>query len=291
MPVNEVNNDVYTGEARSPAEGVIDKEIDQKTKRVAKDKITPPVPQATPPPATYSILDSIYQLFWPTPAPSTSSKPPETPPKAPPSCDSLWSQRDLPRLFDLLEVEMTTPQGIIWKPNVDRNRLPQLKEPSTYLNKNEPSEEEIVEMLTAFIPTIESRHGVQISTAAFEECLALSKRFIKNERFPDKTIDLLEQAARFVNLSEASQANVMLQDQKLAVFLDRLLLIRQEVDDPQIIDQKIQEIRSRLTRTVTVEHMRDVVSRKTGIPIKKLQKPEKNFVASLKKQISDVWKN
>jgi|GEM_PF-1948294 len=290
MPVNELNNDVYTGEARSSSGGVIDKEIDQKTKRVAKEKITP-VPQEKPPPATYSILDSIYQLFGGTPAPSTSPIPPETPPKTSPSCDSLWSQRDLPRLFDLLEVEMTTPQGITWKPSVDRNRLPQLKGPSTYLNKNEPSEEEIVEMLTAFIPTIESRHGVQISTAAFEECLALSQRFIKNERFPDKALDLLEQAASFASLSETSQASVMLQDQKLAVFLDRLLLMRQEVDDPQIIDQKTQEIRSRLTRTVTIEHMREMVSRKTGISIKKLQKREKNFVASLEKQISDVWKN
>ncbi|HEX4838994.1 MAG TPA: AAA family ATPase [Rhabdochlamydiaceae bacterium] len=455
MPVNEVNNDVYTGEARSSSEGV--NKTDQKTQNIAKDKITPPVPQETPPPASYFSLDFFYQLFWPAPAPSTSPKPPETPPKAPPSCDSLWSQRDLPRLLDLLETEMHTPQGITWRPKANLDQLPKLKSDSTYLNQfardltqealegklspfvgrekeiaqiaeilmrrqkntplllgvpgvgksaivegiaqmivqnnenlppvfkdkriyliqskfltdrtpkgddpveglveliqearanknqmilfiddihsfitsnilkqaladgsisciaattpldykkmlkndptlmsqfptpyvREPLEKEVLAILKAFIPRFESRHGVRMGEEALEECLALSKRFINSEKFPQKALDLLDQAANLASVEKTIRVDEMLRHQQWAFFFDRLLLMRKEVDDPQIIDQKIEEIRTRFPQ-VTADHIRKVVSRKLDIPISTLLEPEKNFVDKLEKQISDVWEN
>jgi ATP-dependent Clp protease ATP-binding subunit ClpA len=66
--------------------------------------------------------------------------------------------------------------------------------------------------------------------------------------------------------------------------------MRKEVDDPQLIDQKIQEIHSRFTQ-VTADHIRAIVARKTGIPINKLLEPEKNSVVNQEKLISDVWEN
>ncbi|HEX2580331.1 MAG TPA: ATP-dependent Clp protease ATP-binding subunit, partial [Rhabdochlamydiaceae bacterium] len=433
-----------------------------KTKLVAKDKINP-APQTTPP-ASYSFLDSIpgytqfSQLLWGAPPSNDKSTLSETPQQ--PSLNRLWEQRDFPRLFDLLESEMNTPQGITWKPKANLDRLPKLKGPSTYINKfardlteeamegklrpfvgrekeisltaeilirsqksnplllgdpgvgksvipegiaqlivkndeklspvfkgkriyfiqwellaagarkysddtlekrlseliaeartnkdqmilfideihsflkndkesmailkpaladgtisciaattpwdykgmlaadpalerrfplvhvKEPSDQEILAILKAFIPRLESHHGVHISKEAFEECLTLSKRFIRSESFPDKAIDLLDQAASFVSLSKEPPI-VLLQDKKLAVFLDRLLLMRKEVDNPQIIDQKIQEISNRFNRTITADHIREIVSRKIDIPIKKLQEPEKHLLNNLEKLISE----
>jgi ATP-dependent Clp protease ATP-binding subunit ClpA len=468
MPINEVNNDCYTEGEVPSTKNEVEKEIDQKTKLVAKDKITPP-PQTTPPAATYSLLDPIYTLFeklfgaGPTPAPPPHQTPklPEPPP-ASPSCDSLWSQRDLPRLLDLLESEMYSPQGITWRPKANLDRLPKLKNDSTYLNRfardlteeaiegklppfvgrekeiaqieaifrrrqrnnpllagdkgvgksataegiaqmivqndeklspvfkdkriyliqpklladraqklsgedpgkalaeliaearankdqmilfiddihsflndekasavlkprladgtisyiaattlldykkmrkdnptlmlqfptvyvKEPSEQEILAILKAFIPRFERRNGVRISEEAIEECVALSKRFIKNEKFPDKAIDLLDRAANFATLAK-TRVDEMLKHQQWTVFLDRLLLMRKEVDDPQIIDQKIEEIRNRFP-LVTTDHIREAASRKLDIPVSKLLEPEKKFVEKYEKLISDVWEN
>jgi len=469
MPVNEVSNDVHTGEAIPSAQGIAGNETDQKTKLVAKDKIASP--QGAPPSASYSpsgyfIYALMDRLFGKTPAPVSPPdnipKLPEPPP-APPSCDSLWSQRDLPRLFDLIEKKMYTPQGITWRPKANLDRLPTLKGDSTYLNKfardlteeamegklspfvgrekqiaqiaailmqrqmnnpllvgdpgvgksaiaegiaqmivqndeklspvfkdkriyliqselladrvqklpgsdlgkvlvkliaethanqdqvilvideihaflkdketsvvlkrlladgiisciatttpldykkmmwhdftlmlqfptvhvKEPSKQQTLEILKAFIPRLESRHGVRISEKAIEECLTLSKRFIKNEHFPNKATDLLDQAASFASLTEMPRVDAILRNQQWAVFLDRLLLMRKEVDDPQLIDQKIQEIHSRFTQ-VTADHIRAIVARKTGIPINKLLEPEKNSVVNQEKLISDVWEN
>jgi ATP-dependent Clp protease ATP-binding subunit ClpC len=453
MAVEEINNDVYVAETVSSSKSDVGNETDQKTQLVSKEKIKT-TPQKTQPPVKYSILDCIpgYSLL------SQYFSPPQ---ETPSTGDSLWNQRDFPRLFDFLEMEMNSPQGITWKPSADLTRVPTLKNASTNLHRfardltqeamegklrpfvgrqkeielaaeilmrsqksnplllgapgvgksaipegiaqaivknqedlspvfkgkriffiqwellaagarkysdddlekrlaqliaearenkeqmilfideihsflknnkesmailkpaladgtisciaattpwdykkmlendpalerrfpivpvKEPSENETLQILKAFIPRLESHHGVHINDEAFEECIALSKRFIRSESFPDKAIDLLDQAASYVSLAKSSQASVILQDKQLAVFLNRLLLMRKDVDDPQIIDEKIQEIRSRFNRSVSADHIREMVSRKIEIPINKLQEPERHLLTNLEKLISE----
>ncbi|HEY5235945.1 MAG TPA: AAA family ATPase, partial [Rhabdochlamydiaceae bacterium] len=135
MAVDEVNNDVHVQEIGSSSETVVGNETDKKTQLVSKEKIKTTT-QETQPPVNYSYLDYIpgysllSQYFSPSPATVASGNSWTVA-----SGDSLWSQRDLPRLFDFLEMEMNSPQGITWKPSADLSRVPLLKNPSINLNK------------------------------------------------------------------------------------------------------------------------------------------------------------
>jgi ATP-dependent Clp protease ATP-binding subunit ClpC len=151
----------------------------------------------------------------------------------------------------------------------------------------EPSESDVLHILKACIARLEAHHGVRISDEAVRECIELSKRFIRSESFPDKAIDLLDQAASSMSLSRSTDAKVIHQDKQLALFLDRLLFMRESVEDPTIIDQKILEIRSRFSRSVTPDQIRQVVSRKINIPLQKLQEPEKILLNSLEAVIAE----
>ncbi|MBP3543737.1 MAG: ATP-dependent Clp protease ATP-binding subunit, partial [Lachnospiraceae bacterium] len=60
---------------------------------------------------------------------------------------------------------------------------------------DEPSEEEAVSILKGLRSSYESHHGVQITDAALDAAVKLSKRYINDRFLPDKAIDLIDEAS------------------------------------------------------------------------------------------------
>ena len=64
----------------------------------------------------------------------------------------------------------------------------------------EPSEEETVGILKGIVSQYEQHHQVKIAEEALEAAVKLSSRYINDRRFPDKAIDVMDEAAAAVRL-------------------------------------------------------------------------------------------
>ena len=68
----------------------------------------------------------------------------------------------------------------------------------------EPTAEETVEILINLRPKYEAFHGVRISDEAIDSAVKLSERYITDRFFPDKAIDLIDEAAAGVSIEGES---------------------------------------------------------------------------------------
>jgi ATP-dependent Clp protease ATP-binding subunit ClpC len=65
---------------------------------------------------------------------------------------------------------------------------------------NEPTKSQTLEILKAIRPRYESHHQLKISDEALQRCVDLSDQHIHDRYFPDKAIDLMDEAAAKVKL-------------------------------------------------------------------------------------------
>lgn len=74
---------------------------------------------------------------------------------------------------------------------------------------NEPSLDEMKEILAQVCPQYEEHHMVTITPEALEAAVELCARFMPDKRFPEKAIDLLDQACSRVHISQITQLEAL----------------------------------------------------------------------------------
>jgi len=123
----------------------------------------------------------------------------------------------------------------------------------------ELSPEATLEVLKRLRPSLEMHHGVRISSRAIEASIALTQRYMPNRCFPDKAIDVLDQACSRYRLRQAAFKS-----------------------DPTLADA---------TATpggedrVTPHDIRKVVSQATSIPLEDLTVEERLHIQDLDKRL------
>ncbi|WP_145095860.1 type VI secretion system ATPase TssH [Anatilimnocola aggregata] len=65
----------------------------------------------------------------------------------------------------------------------------------------EPGEEQAINMMRGFTPTLEDHHGLQVLDEAIRDAVKLSSRYITGRQLPDKSVSLLDTAAARVAIS------------------------------------------------------------------------------------------
>lgn len=70
---------------------------------------------------------------------------------------------------------------------------------------NEPTSEETIQILSGVAKNYAAFHGVEITPSAIEAAVKLAERFYPEKFFPDKAIDLLDEAAAAKKLSTANK--------------------------------------------------------------------------------------
>src|SRR5205809_1804272 len=70
---------------------------------------------------------------------------------------------------------------------------------------DEPSAEEAVEMLRTIRANYETHHGVEITDQAIEAAVKLSERYINDRLLPDKSIDVMDEAASALRLEASAK--------------------------------------------------------------------------------------
>ncbi len=162
----------------------------------------------------------------------------------------------------------------------------------------EPTEEQGIKMLKAIKDKYEAFHRVKIPDDAIEAAVILSKRYVGDRFLPDKAVDLIDEAAAAVRLPLISLP------EEIKSLETRITQLSQELKESEkktdhvksrILRSKIEEINSGLkekkdeynlkksqsTGAVTVDIIKDIIARWTGIPVSKISSSETGKLAHL----------
>lgn len=155
----------------------------------------------------------------------------------------------------------------------------------------EPSKEEAIQILMGLRDKYEAHHKVRITDEAIKAAVELSARYITDRYLPDKAIDLIDEAASRVrlqaftppsrikeleekleNLRKEKEEAVMNQNfEKAAQIRDEEQRIREQIEKEK---EKWATQNTTNTEVVTEEHIAQIVSSWTGIPVQRLEQAE-----------------
>ena len=164
----------------------------------------------------------------------------------------------------------------------------------------EPNEEQAIKMIKAIKDKYEAFHRVKIPDTAIEAAVKFSKKYVGDRFLPDKAVDLIDEAASAVRLPLISLPEEIRSIETRIAELNQEFQEAQKANDSvksRILKSKIAEIQSSLnekkeqfnqrkaqtTTEISVEIIKDIVSRWTGIPVAKIAGSEMEKLANLEK--------
>ncbi|HEX4609923.1 MAG TPA: ATP-dependent Clp protease ATP-binding subunit, partial [Urbifossiella sp.] len=170
---------------------------------------------------------------------------------------------------------------------------------------NPPSMAEAVEILKGLRDRYEAHHRVQITDAALKSAVELSERYISGHCLPDKAIDVIDEAGARVRLKAMTrppdlkeldeqieklntekEAAVMEQDfEKAAHLRDQAEKLRKKKE------QTTKEWREKAKETdgvVDEEVIAEVVSKMTGVPLKKVGEDETRRLLNMEAELHNA---
>ncbi|WP_423409857.1 AAA family ATPase [Heyndrickxia sp. MSNUG] len=161
----------------------------------------------------------------------------------------------------------------------------------------EPNVDEAIEILKGIQSKYEDFHEVSFENDAIKACVQLSHRYIQDRFLPDKAIDLMDEAGSKINLVSdyTNQNNAESRLAEIANEKERAL--KQEDyetaaklrDEETKLEKAIHAKGNSARPVVTVQHIQEIIEKKTGIPVGKLQEDEqekmKNLVANLNDKV------
>lgn len=168
----------------------------------------------------------------------------------------------------------------------------------------EPTVEQTIEILRGLRDKYEAHHKVKITDEAIVAAAELSDRYIANRFLPDKAIDLIDQAASRVRIG------VDTLDQELAELdhdIKRLnrerdyAINHKQMDKAKDLETRIRKFEDKkdastgrwqtkrgvTSKSVSVEHIAQVVSSLTGIPVAELTQEEKEKLLRLEQRLHE----
>ena len=165
---------------------------------------------------------------------------------------------------------------------------------------SETSASETLAILKGLRKHYESFHGITISDMVLEDAVRLASRYIHDRYMPDKAIDLIDEAAAHLKVLKVKTSPEIRNLQKELKLLNARIEEAVDSEDyekaakyktkaSQINDEllKLEKNRKNSKRlTLTIEDLSDVVSRITGIPLKKVIASEASYLLSLEKLLS-----
>ncbi len=161
----------------------------------------------------------------------------------------------------------------------------------------ETSPSETLAILKGLKKHYESYHGVSISDEVLEDAVRLASRYIHDRYMPDKAIDLIDEAAAHLKVLKVKTSPEVRNLQKELKLLNARIEDAVDSEDYEKAAQyktKASQINSELSKlgkaqrnkqrlSLTVEDLSDVVSRMTGIPLKKVIASEASYLLQLEK--------
>jgi ATP-dependent Clp protease ATP-binding subunit ClpC len=169
---------------------------------------------------------------------------------------------------------------------------------------SEPTVEQTITILRGLRDRYEAHHKVKITDEAIVAAAELSDRYITNRYLPDKAIDLIDQAAARVRISTTSPTAEMKELEPTISQLKRELdsaTSRKDFDRAKEIESEIKQKEKELedekekrrktsatqSAEVRAEHIAQIVSSLTGIPVTELTMEERERLLGLENRLHE----
>lgn len=166
------------------------------------------------------------------------------------------------------------------------------------INVEEPTRETAIEMLGGLKERYEKHHGVKISEEAMTAAVDMGIRYITDRFLPDKAIDLIDEASSRVKLKKSTppddlkeaenQLKKILDDKKNAIkmqdFEKAAALRDREKETTKLLRVKRQawdDASRNETKVIKGEHIAEVVSSWTGVPVSQITREESEKLLNL----------
>jgi ATP-dependent Clp protease ATP-binding subunit ClpC len=167
---------------------------------------------------------------------------------------------------------------------------------------NPPSKDEAVEILKGLRDRYEAHHRVQIKDEALNQAVELSDRYISGRCLPDKAIDVIDEAGARVRLKAMtrppdlkdldSQIEQLNQEKETAVAeqdFEKAAHLRDQADKlkkrKENITREWREKSKEIDGVVDEEVIAEVVSKMTGVPLKRLEDNETQRLLSMEDEL------
>ncbi|MBQ9767283.1 MAG: ATP-dependent Clp protease ATP-binding subunit [Lachnospiraceae bacterium] len=157
----------------------------------------------------------------------------------------------------------------------------------------EPSLAEAEDILFGLRATYETHHGIKISDDAVKAAVRLSERYINDRFLPDKAIDVLDEAASMVRLSELTGKEALSEKKQQLEKLEQekeALLLSGDAEGAIALAAKQKRLKNRIAAeeaaenkvlTLSEQAVADVISAWTKIPLQKLCEEESERLLKL----------
>lgn len=169
---------------------------------------------------------------------------------------------------------------------------------------SEPTVEQTINILRGLRDGMEAHHKVTISDEAIVAAAELSDRYVTNRYLPDKAIDLIDQAAARVRISATSRPVAVQEAEAEVKQLTRerdYAASRKQYDKATDLEKRISETNKSLGEAtdawkrkvgsgsveVSVEHVAEVVSKLTGIPVTELTSEERERLLKMEERLHE----
>jgi ATP-dependent Clp protease ATP-binding subunit ClpC len=167
---------------------------------------------------------------------------------------------------------------------------------------NPPSKDEAVEILKGLRDRYEAHHRVQIKDEALNQAVELSDRYISGRCLPDKAIDVIDEAGARVRLKAMTrppdlkdldaQIEQLNQEKETAVAeqdFEKAASLRDQADKlkkkKENITREWREKSKEIDGVVDEEVIAEVVSKMTGVPLKRLEDNETQRLLSMEDEL------
>src|SRR5829696_8233710 len=167
---------------------------------------------------------------------------------------------------------------------------------------NPPSTEETVEILRGLRDRYEAHHRVQIKDEALEAAVEMSDRYISGRCLPDKAIDVIDEAGARVRLKAMTrppdlkdidaQIEQLNQEKESAVAeqdFEKAAHLRDQADKlkkkKENITKEWRERSKEIDGVVDDEVIREVVSKMTGVPLKRIDTDETRRLLKMEEEL------
>lgn len=167
------------------------------------------------------------------------------------------------------------------------------------------SKEDTLAILANIKSYYEQHHGVKYSDEALAACVELGERYITDRNFPDKAIDILDEAGSKARLHVPQEPDAIRElEQALREASEKKRRSAKKMDYEDAakarlheiaIGDKIKELRADWQRelnmnlgAITAENIQDVVSSMTGIPVASVSQSEKHRLKDMHKHLEKL---
>ncbi|MCR4647995.1 MAG: ATP-dependent Clp protease ATP-binding subunit [Lachnospiraceae bacterium] len=167
---------------------------------------------------------------------------------------------------------------------------------------SEPGKEDTLEILMGIKDKFEKHHHVVYEDDAIEECVTLSERYITDRRFPDKAIDVMDEAASLLSVKvfkpsykiedlkeKIAECDRVIKDSIHGGELEKASESKAQQDELYIELRKAEasekKKKERRIQKVTVKEVETVISRWSKVPVSELSVKESERLLKLENNL------